>query len=129
MSYSESSLQPPGKAGPGGRGKYCFIPLCGSAQYDNEREKTNIALFAFPNKEKKPDVYKAWCKEILKYRRKGGCAIARNTNICEFHFKPEEMKVSWGIGIKMFKTGHEISSVFTFNEERQVKKRNRQQRE
>ena len=126
MSYSNSSLQPPGKAGPGGRGKYCCIPLCGSAQYDNDRNKTNIALFAFPNKEKKPDVYKAWCKEISKYRRKGGCdnfEITRNTKVCEFHFKPEEIKVSLGRGIKTLKTGHEIPSVFIFNEERQVKKR------
>ena len=38
----------------------CCIPECGSSQCDRNMKKTNIALFSFPNKEKKPSVYKSW---------------------------------------------------------------------
>ena len=56
--------------------------------------KTNIALFSFPNKEKKAAVYKSWCNEIHKFRRKGGkdgFTITKSTRVCELHFKPDEI--------------------------------------
>ena len=40
-----------GNSRTGGRGRYCCIPECGSSQYDRDMNKTNIALFSFPNKE------------------------------------------------------------------------------
>ena len=46
---------------------YCCIPECGSCQYDRNINKTNIALFSFPNKEKKPAVYKS----LMKYTSLG----------------------------------------------------------
>ena len=52
--YANTSTDRPSQAKPGGRGIYCCIPQCGSSQYDNQMNKTNIALFSFPNKEKKP---------------------------------------------------------------------------
>ena len=69
-------------------------------------EKTKIALFSFPNREKKLDVYRAWCNKIFKYRRKGGAnnfEIMKHTKVCEFHFRPEEIKVSSGCGKKTTK--------------------------
>ena len=51
----------------GGRGMYCCIPDCGSCQYDRNINKTYIALFSFPNKEKKPAVYKS----LMKYTSLG----------------------------------------------------------
>ena len=97
--YANTSTDRPSQAKPGGRGIYCRIPQCSSSQYDNQMKKTNIALFSFPNKEKKPDIYKSWCQEIHKFRRKGGkdaFDITKNTKVCEFHFKPEEIKISIG---------------------------------
>lgn len=115
MSYSPSER--PNKVKSGGRGMYCCIPYCNSAQYDKEMNKTNIALFSFPNKEKKPDTYKAWCKEIQKFRRSGGqdfFKINKNTKVCEFHFKDEDIKVSLGRGIKTLKIGTEVPSIYPF---------------
>ena len=126
MSYSNSAVPRPDEAGSGGRGIYCCVPMCGSSQYDNHKTKTNIALFSFPNKDKRPEVYKAWCNEIYKYRRKWGIDnfhITKYTKICEFHFKPEEIKVSLGRGIKTLKTGQKIPSVFTFKETKCTKTR------
>ena len=70
--YANTSTDRPSQAKLGGRGIYCCIPQCGSSQYDNQMNKTNIALFSFPKKEKNPDIYKSWCQEIHKFRRKGG---------------------------------------------------------
>ena len=53
--YANTSTDRPSQAKPGGRGIYCCIPQCGSSQYDSSQmNKTYIALFSFPNKEKKP---------------------------------------------------------------------------
>ena len=79
--------------------------------------KTNIDLFSFPNKEKNPDIYKSWCQQIHKFRRKGGkdpFKITKNTKVCEFHFKPEEIKISIGREIKSLKTGFEVPSIYPF---------------
>ena len=70
--YANTSTDRPSQAKPGGRGIYCCIPQCDSSQYDNQKNKTNIALFSFPNKEKNPDIYNSWCQEIHKLRIKGG---------------------------------------------------------
>ena len=96
---------------------YCGIPQCGSSQYDRNMNKTNISLFSFPNKEKKPDVYKSWCREIHKFRRKGGkdgFKITKSTKVCELHFKPEEIKRTMGRGIKTLRTGREVPSIYSF---------------
>ena len=44
------------------------------------------------NKGKRPAVYKSWCNEILKFRkkkkgRKYGFKINKSFNVCEIHFK------------------------------------------
>lgn len=67
-----------GNPRPGRRGMCSCIPELGSSQYDGNMNETNIALFSFPNKEKKPAVYKSWCNEIHKFRRKGGKQIHNN---------------------------------------------------
>ena len=72
---------------------YCCIPECGNSQYDRNMNKTNIALFSFPTKENKTAVYKSWCNEIHKFRRKGGkdgLTITKSTEACELHFKPDD---------------------------------------
>ena len=115
--YANTSTDRPSQSKPGGCGIYCCIPQCGSSQYGNQINKTNIALFSFPNKEKNPDIYKSWCQEIHKFRRKGGkdaFKITKNTKVCEFHFKPEEIKISIGRGIKSLKTGFEVPSIYPF---------------
>ena len=124
MSYTTSKR--PRVAERGGRGMYCCIPQCGSAQNDKHKQKINIALFSFPNKEKKPEVYKVWYKEIQKYRRKGGddgFKINKYTKVCEFHFKEEEIKISIGCGIKTLKTGNEVPSIYKFKQTTSEKKR------
>ena len=89
-----------GNPGNGDCGMYCCIPECGCSQYDRNMNKTNIALFSLPNKEKKPAVFKSWCKEIEKFRRKGvkqdGFSITKSTKVCELHFKPYQIKTTLG---------------------------------
>ena len=52
MSYSNSSTFRPNEVNKGRRGMYCYVPLCGSSFYNNNMEKTNIALFSFLTKKK-----------------------------------------------------------------------------
>ena len=108
----------------GGRGMYCCISECGSSQYDRNMNKTNIALFSFPNKEKKPAVCKSWCNEIRKFRRKGGkdgFTITKSIKVCELHFKPDEIKTTLGQGIKTLKTGVEVPSIYSFKKQNKTK--------
>ena len=83
-------------------------------QYYKHNSKTNIAVFYFPNKDKRPEVYKAWYNEIYKYRRKGAKTSFKLLSIRKF----VNLISSQGIsrGIKTLKTGQEIPSVFTFKE-------------
>ena len=107
---------------------YCCISEYGSSQYDRNMNKTNIALFSFPNKEKKPAVYKSWCNEIHKFKRKGGkdgITITKSTKDCELHFKPDEIKTTLGQGIKTLKTGVEVPSVYSFKRQNKTKQTRR----
>ena len=100
----------------GGRGKYCCIPGCLSTQYDQNKEKTKIGLFKFPNNEKKQKLFKLWANEIYRFRRKGGkdgFEITGNTRFCEFHFKKEDIVITLGHCIKKLKD-NVISSIFDF---------------
>ena len=45
--------------------------------------KTNIALFSFPDKEKEPAV-KSWCSKIHRFRRKGGKDEFKITKISSY---------------------------------------------
>ena len=105
------------QAKPGGRGIYCCIPQCGSSQYDNQVNKTNIALFSFPNKEKNLILTSHGAKKYTDSEEKGrkdAFKITKNTKVCKFHFKPEEIKISIGRGIKSLKTGFEVPSIYPF---------------
>ena len=76
-----------------------------------------MLYFPFLTKKKNPDIYKSWCQEIHKFRRKGGkdaFKITKITKVCEFHLKPEEIKISIGRGIKSLKTGFEVPSIYPF---------------
>ena len=75
----------------GRRGQYCCVPECGSARYDKFGNKTDIGLFKFPSKDKKPQKYQSWVKAISMYRRRGGGDTfdpsSKNAVICEPYFK------------------------------------------
>ena len=110
QSKTSSDERPPGgNPRTGGRNIYCCIPECGSSQYDR-----NVALFSFPNKEKKPAVHKSWCNEI----HKDGFTITKSTKVCELHFKPDEIKTTLGRGIKTWKTGVEVPSGYSFKKQK-----------
>ena len=102
MNEGPSSSKRPEKLTKGGRGSYCCIPNCGSATYNTNREKTGIALFTFP---KDPKRRQTWKRVVNLYRKKGAndnFKITNNTRICEFHFKPEHIKVSLGYNRKKY---------------------------
>ena len=109
--YASSSKQRPSKNYSGGYGDYCCIPGCKSAFYDSNREKTGIALFKLP---KETNLQKKRLKEIGKYRRKGGTdnfSKNKKVMVCEFHFPPEQIKVSMGVGRKTYLPGS-VPSIF-----------------
>ena len=114
--YPSSSKTAPKEIEGGGSGVYCSFPLCKSATYNREGEKTGIGFFKFPNKEQCPELYKTWASIIKNYRRCGGkdtFQIKKSTVICEFHFKREEIKGSAGIGRKTLVKGT-VPSIFKF---------------
>ena len=58
--------------------------------------KTEIGFFKFPDEKKYPVLRKKWISTIKQFRRKGSndsFQIKSTTKVCEFHFKPEEIKV------------------------------------
>ena len=74
---------------------------------------------------KHPDQRRAWMVQINKLRRKGGAdsfTVKKSTKVCEFHFRPEEIKVSIGTGRKTLLPGS-VPSNFKFKEKTPVKKR------
>ena len=86
--------------------------------------ETNIALFSFSNKEKKPAVYKSLCNEIHTFRRKGGkdrFTITKSTEACELHVTPDELEQ----GIENFKTSVEVPSVYSFEKQNKTKQTRR----
>ena len=101
----------------GGRGQYCCVPECGSAQYDKFGKKTPIALFKFPSKVTKPQKHQSWVKAISMYRRRGGGDTfdpsSKNTSICEHHFKEEHLKKAAGSARKTY-TEDAVPSIFKF---------------
>ena len=124
--YDNTTIERPKEIAFGGKGKYCSIPCCKNTQYDGDWKKTNIALFKFPDKERKPDLYKAWFNKIKTFRRKGGkdaFTVTNNTYVCEFHFEISDIQVSAGRHIKTLKN-NVIPSVFIFKKKSTpVKKR------
>ena len=58
MCYGNNVPERPKQLNIGGKGKYCYIPVCKNAQYDKEWQKTNIGLFKFLDKDAKPELYK-----------------------------------------------------------------------
>ena len=100
----------------GGRGQYCCVPECGSAQYDKFGDKTHIGLLKFPSKDT-PQKYQSWVKAISMYRRRGGGDTfdpsSKNTSICEHHFKEEHLKKAAGSARKTY-TEDAVLSIFKF---------------
>ena len=84
----------------GGCGSGCCIPLCTRTFYDKNKCKSGIGLFKFPAE---TSLQRKWLAANSRYRRKGGIdqfKITNATRVCEFHFKPDEIRVSKGIGRK-----------------------------
>ena len=111
--YLKSHKTRPSEVKAGGSGVYCCVPMCGSATYDQNKERTGIGLFTFP---KDPEMRRKWKSSIGRYRRKGGAdsfQVKDTAVVCEFHFRPEEIKVSLGIGRKTL-IKDAVPSVFTF---------------
>ena len=97
----------------GGCGSCCCIPLCTSTFYDKNKCKSGIGLFKFPAE---TSLRRKWLAAISRYRRKGGVdqfKITNATRVCEFHFKPDEIRVSKGIGRKTLLRGS-VPSIFKF---------------
>ena len=123
--YSGTSKTQPTKNSSGGFGNYCCIPNCKSAFYNSRREKTGITLFQLPSKDNER---KKWIKIISNFRRSGPRDNFDSSNknkrifVCEFHFKPDEIRVTLGVGRKKLLPGA-IPSIFDFKETRNAKKR------
>ena len=130
MSYSNSAKERPKQPQGGGRGVYCCVPECLSSQYDRDGQKRNISLFSFPDKDTKPEMFRAWKKEISKYRRKGqndNFEIKKSTKVCEFHFKPEEIRITLGHGKKKLHKDA-VPSIYSFKHEEPAKRLRRSPR-
>ena len=92
-----SSRKSPSRVSKGGRSIYCCIPGCGSSFYDNKGNKTKIGFFKFPKDKAKKQ---KWVRAVNCVRRKGAgdnFEITNYTRICEFHFKKEDVNVSYGL--------------------------------
>ena len=99
----------------GGCGSCCCIPLCTSTFYDKNKCKSGIGLFKFPAE---TSLRRKWLAAISRYRRKGGVdqfKITNATRVCEFHFKPDEIRVSKGIGRKTLLRGS-VPFIFKFKQ-------------
>ena len=100
--YFQSSKKRPPKNYLGGYVKYCCIPGCKSATKDFNMENTGISLFQIPSTEPHRTT---WIRAIQTVRRKGPNDTfdpknKKHTYVCEFHFKAEDIQVSFGIGRK-----------------------------
>ena len=68
---------------------------------------------------------KKWITILNSFRRKGGndsFTVTDSTRVCEFHFKPEEIRISSGIGRKTLVPGS-VPTIFKFKEKPPVKHR------
>ena len=111
--YLKSHKTPPSEIKAGGSGVSCCVPMCGSATYDQNKNRTGIGFFTLP---KDPEMRRKWKSSIGRYRRKGGAdkfQVRNTTVVCEFHFRPKEIKVSLGVGCKTL-IKDAVPSVFTF---------------
>ena len=116
MAYENCASERPPEIDQGGRGTYCCVPKCGNSSYDRNMQPTKIGLFRFPTEKKHPEQRKSWIAAIKRFRRKGGkdsFTIKASTRVCEFHFKPAEIRVSRGIGRKTYVKGA-VPSIFKF---------------
>ena len=116
--YSGSGKTRPKQNLSGGFGKYCSIPDCKSACYDSKREKTGISLFQLPSKEPERS---EWLKVFKNIRRGGGSdnfnPDKQIIHVCEFHFKPEDIRVTLRVGRKKVRQGR-LPSIFPFIKEK-----------
>ena len=53
--------------------------------------------------------------------KQDGFSITKNTKVCELHFKPDKIKTTLGRGIKILKTGVEVSNVYSFRKQNKTK--------
>ena len=97
-----------------------MIPGCRSSVQNNEWKSTGITVYQLPSKD---PLRKEWLKVIGKFRRKGGPDSfdpkKQKVNVCEFHFKPDELYRTLGCGRKKYTKGS-VPSVFEMRP--QVKK-------
>ena len=98
----------------------CCIPLCTSTFYDKNKCKSGIELSTFPAE---TSLRRKWLAAISRYRRKGGVdqfKITNATRVCEFHFKPDEIRMSKGIGRKTLLRGSVLLSLNLNNQGRRM---------
>ena len=112
------SLTSSGFSGMSGiHGQYCCVQECGSARYDKFGNKTQIGLFKFQSKDKKPQKCQNWVKAISMYRRRrGGDTFdpsSKNTVICDYNFKVEQLMKAAGSTRKTY-TEDAVPSIFKF---------------
>ena len=120
--YQNLSKKRPQKNYRDGFGDYCCISGFQSAFYDANRIKTGISHFKLP---KDPALCKKCLQVIERYRRAGGADKFSKTKkfmVCEFHFKPKQIRVSLGIGRKTY-LPVSVPSVFDFKPEERKKER------
>ena len=100
----------------GSFGNYCCTAGCQSAFYDANRVKTGIVPFKLP---KNAAFRKKWLQVIKRYRRTEGddkFGKTKKVIVCEFHFNPEQIRISLGISRKTYLPGS-VTSVFDFEPE------------
>ena len=96
---------------PGGRNKYCCVPLCQSSFYDNQLNRTGISFFSFPLEAK---VKNRWLLAIKRQEHRDGFVVTEYTKVCEQHFLPEEIKTHFS-GRKDLKDKTTVPSNFSWN--------------
>lgn len=69
--------------------------MCENTQYDKHGKKTNIGLFKFPDREKKPQLYKVWFNKTKIFAGLAG-KISFEIQMTQFHFKITDINVSTG---------------------------------
>ena len=114
--YPGTSQERPAEILRGGSGVYCCVPACGSATYNNLKEKSGIGMFKFP---KDSQMRRKWINVISQYRRKvrnDNFNVNNKTVVCEFHFKINEIKVSLRMGRRKTLIAGVVSSIFTFKQ-------------
>ena len=120
--YQNLSKKRPQKNYRDGFGDYCCISGFQSVFYDVNRIKTGISHFKLSED---PAMCKKCLQVIKRYRRTGGAdkfSKTKKVMVCEFHFNPKQIRVSLGIGRKIYLPGS-VPSVFDFEHEEKKKER------